>query len=88
MLEKLKKYFHRLSGPNYVRLMDTPHAWGISFDEQIMPHSFKRPQEFATAIIEIIKKARYRCDISSLNSPDADWRKIILQAIDNGLSKK
>lgn len=57
LLEKLKKYFHRLSGPNYVRLMDTPHAWGSSFDEQIMPHSFKRQQEFATAIIEIIKKS-------------------------------
>uniref|UniRef100_A0A3B0M474 Uncharacterized protein n=1 Tax=Arsenophonus endosymbiont of Trialeurodes vaporariorum TaxID=235567 RepID=A0A3B0M474_9GAMM len=33
LLEKLKKYFHRLSGPNYVRLIDTPHAWGSSFDE-------------------------------------------------------
>ncbi|RXK33886.1 hypothetical protein BBD39_11170 [Arsenophonus endosymbiont of Bemisia tabaci Asia II 3] len=53
-----------------------------------MPQSFKRQQEFATAIIGIIKKARYRCDIASLNSPDTDWRKIILQVIDNGLSKK
>ncbi|EIR57678.1 hypothetical protein YPPY14_4681, partial [Yersinia pestis PY-14] len=37
---------------------------------------------------EVLRNSRYRCDISSLNSPDAEWRKVIFKAIDESLSKK
>lgn len=30
----------------------------------------------------------YRCDISSLNAPDEEWRKIILAAIDKSFSER
>lgn len=53
--------------------MDTPHAWEAQFGKEIMPQAFCRQEEFATAITEILEKAVYRCDISSLNSPDAEW---------------
>lgn len=88
VIEKVGKYFTNLSGTNYIRLMDTPHAWGTQFGKEIMPKSFSRQEEFATAITEILGKAFYRCDISSLNSPDAKWRKIILKALDHSLSQE
>jgi len=88
IIEKVGKYFTNLSGTNYLRVMDTPHAWGAQFGKEIMPQSFSRQEEFATAITEILSKALYRCDISSLNSPDAEWRKITLKAIDYSLSQK
>lgn len=73
MLLIIGKYFTNLSGTNYLRLMDTPHAWRAQFGKEIMPQAFCRQEKFATAMTEILEKAVYRCDISSLNSPDAEW---------------
>lgn len=88
VIDKVGNYFHHLSGVNYIRLMDTPRIWGGAFDKDIMPQSYFRQEEFATAMTEVLSNARYRCDISSLNSPDSEWRKIIMKAIDYSLSKK
>ncbi|WP_318519523.1 phospholipase D-like domain-containing protein [Photobacterium leiognathi] len=78
--------FHYDSTNNYVRLLDTPNIWGMPFGPEIMPRAYERQAEFERAIVEIIQKARYRCDLSSLNSPDPDWGKPILGAIDTALS--
>lgn len=88
VINNIGKYFNRLSNVNYIRLMDTPHAWGAPFGKGIMEQSFIRQEEFATAMTEVLSKIQYRCDISSLNSPDAEWRKVILKALDFSLSQK
>lgn len=79
-------YFSHCSGENYVRVLDTPNVWGMNFDEGIMPRAQERQAEFERAIVEIIQKAKYRCDLSSLNSPDPDWTRAILGAIDTALT--
>ncbi|WDE04859.1 phospholipase [Thalassomonas viridans] len=84
--EAVKSYFSHCSGPNYVRMLDTPHIWGMPFNKEIMPQARARQAEFERAIVEIVQKARYRCDVSSLNSPDPDWTRAILGAIDTCLS--
>ncbi len=81
-------YFNHLSGEAYLRILDTPHVWGLSFDDRIMPQALARQAEFERAIVEIIQKARYRCDLSSLNSPDPDWVRAILGAIDSALTNR
>ncbi|MBA1203680.1 phospholipase [Pseudomonas capeferrum] len=37
-------------------------------------------------MVSMVRNLRYRCDISSLNAPDAEWRKTLLSAIDGALS--
>jgi len=82
------KLFCHDSENNYVRLLDTPNIWGMSFGPEIMPRAIARQSEFERAIVEIVQKTRYRCDVSSLNSPDPDWAKAILGAIDTSLTTK
>lgn len=84
-LEENNYFFHD-SETNYLRVLDTPHVWGMPFGPDIMPQATERQAEFERAIVEIIQKARYRCDIASLNSPDPDWGKAILGAIDTCLT--
>jgi phosphatidylserine/phosphatidylglycerophosphate/cardiolipin synthase-like enzyme len=84
----VSNYFNHLSGEAYVRILDTPHVWGQSFGNGIMPQAFIRQAEFERAIHEIIQKAKYRCDISSLNSPDPDWARAILSGMDTSLSQR
>lgn len=84
--QNLGQYFHHLGGPNYLRLLDTPHVWGMQFGREIMPQALVRQAEFERAVVEVVQKARYRCDLSSLNSPDPDWVRPILGAIDTALS--
>ncbi|WP_016584269.1 phospholipase D [Yersinia pestis] len=88
VINNIGNYFHHLSNINYIRLLDTPHAWGAPFGKEIMQQSYLRQEEFAGAMTEVLRNSRYRCDISSLNSPDAEWRKVIFKAIDESLSKK
>jgi hypothetical protein len=84
---KVKDYFSHDSGPSYVRLLDTPHIWGKPFSKDgIMPAVRARTKEFEKAVIEVIQRAKYRCDVASLNCPDADWGKVILNAMDIALS--
>ncbi len=78
--------FNHLSSTNYVRILDTPCIWGQAFGPAIMTAARQRQTEFARALVEIVQKARYRCDIASLNSPDQDWGKVILGALDTALS--
>ncbi|MFY2559331.1 hypothetical protein ACN469_16990 [Corallococcus terminator] len=82
------RYFTHLSGASYVRIMDTPRIWGQPFGPGIMPAARKRTKDFERALGEIIQKSRYRCDVSSLNSPDPAWAKVILGAMDASLSAK
>jgi hypothetical protein len=84
--QHLGPYFNHLGGPNYLRLLDTPHVWGMQFGTEIMPQALLRQAEFERAVVEVMQKARYRCDLSSLNSPDPDWVRPILGAIDTALS--
>lgn len=84
--QNLGQYFNHLGGPNYLRLLDTPHIWGMQFGKEIMPQALLRQAEFERAVVEVMQKARYRCDLSSLNSPDPDWVRPILGAIDTALS--
>jgi murine toxin len=86
--QSLGTYFNQLAGPSYLRLLDTPHVWGMGFGKDIMPAALARQADFERALVEIIQKARYRCDLSSLNSPDPDWVRPILGAIDTALSTK
>ncbi|MES2780745.1 MAG: phospholipase [Bacteroidota bacterium] len=81
-------YFNHLSGNAYLRILDTPHVWGMPFGKEIMPQAVIRQAEFERAIVEIIQKTKYRCDVSSLNSPDPDWAKAILGAIDTCLTAR
>ncbi len=80
-------FFHD-AGTNHIRILDTPHIWGLPFGEQIMPQARIRQSEFERAIVEIVQKARYRCDVSSLNSPDPDWGKAIVGARDTALTTR
>ncbi|TNH44005.1 phospholipase [Photorhabdus luminescens] len=86
--KKLDGYFHKTSGVNYVKIFDTPKIWGFPFGKEIMPQAIKREAEFEDAIVSILENMRYRCDISSLNAPDAEWRKVILSAIDRAFTKR
>lgn len=86
--EAVKGYFNHCSGHSYVRMLDTPHVWGMPFNDEIMPQARARQAEFERAIVEIVHKTKYRCDVSSLNSPDPDWTRAILGAIDTCLSTK
>lgn len=80
-------YFNHLSGKAYLRVLDTPHVWGMPFGKAIMPQALTRQAEFERAIVEIVQKAKYRCDISSLNSPDPDWARVIMGAMDTALTR-
>ena len=83
-----KGYFNHDSGRTYVRLMDTPHVWGEPFSSAIMEKARNRTKEFEKAVIEVISGARHRCDIASLNCPDPDWTKIIMNAMDIAMRSK
>lgn len=85
---ELKSFFNETSENNYVKIFDTPHVWGMPFGKEIMPKAIEREAEFEQAITSILDKILYRCDISSLNAPDEEWRKIILTAIDKSFSEK
>ncbi|MBE9088454.1 hypothetical protein IQ232_01265 [Microcystis aeruginosa LEGE 11464] len=85
--EEVKDYFNHLSGEAYLRVLDTPHVWGMPFGKAIMPQALTRQAEFERAIVEIVQKAKYRCDISSLNSPDPDWARVIMGAMDTALTR-
>ena len=80
------KGFNHLSGQAYLRILDTPHVWGMPFGKAIMPQTLTRQAEFERAIVEIVQKVKYRCDLSSLNSPDPDWVRAILGAIDTAMT--
>ncbi len=84
---EVKDYFNHLSGSAYVRMLDTPGVWGQPFGNEIMPTALDRQVQFERAIVEIIQKTKYRCDLSSLNSPDPDWVRAILGAMDTCLTK-
>ncbi|MBI0329077.1 hypothetical protein [Burkholderia plantarii] len=80
-------YFSHISEPNYVRILDTPGTWGEAFGPEVMPRALERQADFELAINEIIQKSRYRCDLASLNSPDPDWSRVVLGAMDTALSR-
>lgn len=62
-------YFNYLSErPNYLRILDTPHAWGAPFGRGIMPAALASQAAFERVVLEILHKGRYRCDVASLNS--------------------
>ena len=84
--QQLKGYFWQGSGRSYIRLLDTPRVWGMPFGPAIMAQAWKRQGEFSRALEEVIQKARYRCDVSSLNCPDPDWAAVIIGAMDTALS--
>lgn len=86
--QAINGYFNHLSGENYVRILDTPNVWGLPFGKDIMPQALTRQAEFERAIVEIVQKTKFRCDLSSLNSPDPDWVRAILGAIDTSLTTK
>ncbi|WP_206367935.1 phospholipase D-like domain-containing protein [Sphingobacterium chungjuense] len=79
-------YFNHWSGPSFIRIIDTPHIWGMPFGKEIMPKAIESQAGFERALVEIIQKAKYRCDLSSLNCPDPDWMKAILGAMDTALT--
>jgi murine toxin len=81
-----RSYFFHDSGTNYIRVLDTPHVWGMPFGRDILPQAIIRQAEFERAIVEMVQKTRYRCDVASLNCPDPDWTKAIMGAIDTALS--
>ena len=87
VIEKIGDSFHHLSGPSYVRLLDTPRVWGMPFGDEIMEQARVRQEQFERAIVEIVQKARYRCDLASLNTPDPQWVRPMLGAIDTALTK-
>lgn len=81
-------YFSHLSNrSNYMRILDTPHAWGAPFGQDgVMPAALARQAAFERVVLEILHKTRHRCDVASLNSPDPDWARVILRAMDQALS--
>jgi hypothetical protein len=85
---QIRNYYHQRSGRNYLRLMDTPRVWGLPFGQAIMPQAWSRQGDFETALEEVVQNARYRCDISSLNTPDPAWAGIVLGAMDTALSTR
>ena len=86
IITKTTDYFKHESQPSYIRLLDTPRVWGQAFGKPIMPNAVARQKQFARAIEEVIQTTDYRCDIASLNTPDPDWARIILGAIDTAMS--
>ena len=84
--KEVENYFNHLSGPNYLRILDTPKVWGLPFGKDIMTQAHKRQAEFERAIVEMVQKSKYRCDVASLNSPDPDWGKVIIGAMDTALT--
>ena len=79
-------YFSHLTAHvSYVRLLDTPGVWGQNFNDTIMQDARSRTKQFRKAVEGIIQRTQYRCDVASLNSPDADWGKFILGAMDMAL---
>ncbi|MCP3061505.1 hypothetical protein LXT21_22220 [Myxococcus sp. K38C18041901] len=80
-----EKYFTHVSHDCYVRMMDTPRIWGLPFGPEIMQEARRRTNEFERALVEVLQKTRFRCDVASLNSPDPAWAKIILGAIDTAM---
>jgi murine toxin len=86
--QNLGPYFSQIGETNYLRILDTPHVWGMQFGKEIMPQALQRQTDFERGVVEVIQKARYRCDLSSLNSPDPAWVRVILGAIDTALSTK
>jgi|GEM_PF-6466529 len=88
VLQNLNTYFYRLSGEGYLRMMDTPRIWGMPFGPEVVVQARARQVEFQRAIEEIVQKARYRCDVASLNSPDVDWIRVIVGAMDTCLTAK
>jgi murine toxin len=82
----VRDYFHHRTDRNYVRILDTPNVWGEAYGRPIMARAKARQAEFQRALVEIVQKAQYRCDISSLNSPDPAWTRPILGAMDTALS--
>lgn len=88
IIAKTTKYFSHESEPSYIRILDTPRVWGQPFDKQIMPSATIRQQQFARAVEEVIQTTDYRLDIASLNTPDPDWARVILGAIDTAMSAK
>ncbi|ACU72983.1 phospholipase D/Transphosphatidylase [Catenulispora acidiphila DSM 44928] len=85
---EIRNYYNQRTGRNYVRLMDTPRVWGLPFGQAIMPQAWTRQGDYQTALEEVIQKARYRCDLSSLNTPDPDWAGIVIGAMDTALSTR
>lgn len=81
-------YFSHISEPNYVRILDTPGTWGEAFGPEVLPRAHERQADFERAINEIVQKSRYRCDLASLNSPDPDWSRVVLGAMDTALSQR
>lgn len=81
-----QQYFSHCSAKSYLRVLDTPNIWGLPFSDAIMPRALERQAEFERSIVEIVQRTRYRCDVASLNSPDLDWSKVILGAIDTALT--
>jgi len=86
VVAQIKNYFSHLSGENYIRLMDSPRIWGLPFGAEIMTQARARQVEFQRAIEEVVQKAKYRCDVASLNAPDVDWIRVIIGAMDTCLS--
>lgn len=86
VIQKIGGYFSHLSGENYIRVMDTPQGWGLPFGREIMGQAWKRQNQFERALQEVVQKAKYRCDFSSLNSPDPDWIRVVVGAMDTCLS--
>src|SRR3954465_7318290 len=80
-----RKYFTHTANNTYVRILDTPDVWGQSFGPEIMDRARVRAKEFRTAVEGIIQRTRFRCDVASLNAPDADWAKWIMMAMNIAL---
>lgn len=88
VVQKIGRYFNHLSGENYIRILDTPHVWGLPFGRGIMNQAWTRQSEFERAIDEVVQKAKYRCDLASLNSPDPDWIRVVVGAMDTCLTTR
>ncbi|SFD34763.1 phospholipase [Pseudoalteromonas denitrificans] len=87
VIKKTKGYFSHCSKASYVRVLDTPNIWGLPFGKAIMPNAIARQKQFARAVEEVIQTTDHRCDIASLNTPDPDWARIIMGAIDTAMSE-
>lgn len=83
---KIGGYFSHLGGVNYIRILDTPRIWGLPFGPAIMDQARTRQEEFQRALEEVVQRAKYRCDLASLNSPDVDWIRVVIGAMDTCLS--
>ncbi|WPK02702.1 hypothetical protein R6U79_10770 [Pseudomonas putida] len=86
--DALRGHLNDVSTDNYVKIFDTPSVWGQPFGKGLMVQAEKRADEFESAISDMLVKMRYRCDIASLNAPDAAWREVLLTAIDNAFTTK